>query len=245
MQLPTRRLLPLAARVQLKMCIMLMTQVNGTALGGVIPLADDLPKTIPRGAASTTALRHRYAIVLKGRVGRDALIGLQDRHRQKTLWVSRTTKIVAKQWSADGKAVALVDDRRFNRPVGFRLLLWREGRQLVTRDDVKPLKGFETVESITWSPDARYLMLHGALSMGESGTGSGDLWCFDVRRQRSRFVASLVTRWKWVSKHRLQIWTREVVQAPKSAARPIDRPRLVDCSKSASSSPDRPYPRGQ
>jgi hypothetical protein len=152
-----------------------------------------------------------------------------ERKTGRTVWrYDAGQEVKDYQWSPDSKSLALVDDRfgLWKHDWCYRLVLWRPGRRDRVLDDLRPLKRFEVLNDMGWSPDGGKLFLLGSLSQGEGDAGLNDLWCFDLHTQRS----SLLTRrkvisaeWRGSTQIRAQVWTGKWRDVPNWGRSMVER----------------------
>ncbi|MFN3652414.1 MAG: hypothetical protein ACK47B_22795 [Armatimonadota bacterium] len=181
---------------------------------------------------SDAATPRRYELEQRKISDAETRLRLYNRRTGRTVWTRTIAQVEQIAWSKDGTALAVVDDRAgvWNRSGYFRLIYWRVGERVQVRDDLRPLERFEGLIDLEWSPDNRRLLLLGGLSMGALMVGTGDLWCFDTRADRSSMLAGDhdIAAAEWLSSTGVRVRTRVLLTNEDAATALKEGTRILD-----------------
>lgn len=95
-----------------------------------------------------------------------------------------------------------------------RLLLWREGDSPAWHDTIRPLKQWEWIDQMEWSPDKGWLLFLSKPMCFSIRTA----WSLDTAEMRPWFLSQYVTRAEWSGEDRVRVWTSKWVKGAEGRA---------------------------
>ena len=158
-----------------------------------------------RGMAEPYAIDYKLNSTKSGSVLRiyDAATGrTQWQGRIGRVYFGGATKCLV--WSQDKKAVAIIDDESgyWKHSWYYRLIVWQAGRPVKIYDYLQPLHE-EGVDSLSWSPDNRRLLLQTAPG---TEVQNSNLWCLRISTSQVQFIAGGVGRAYWINSRRIRYY---------------------------------------
>lgn len=206
---------------------------------------------VARGPALPSTSSPPYVLEQRRLNAEQVRVRVFERKTNRIVWRYDAGSIgEAFRWSPDGKSVVLVDDRAslWKHSGYYRLVIWRAGQGVRIFDDLRPLKRFEALSDMRWSPDGQRLLLLGALSQGAADQGLLDLWCFHLRTQKSTMLtqqAVLSARWSDSNTVQTRLWSGRWNSLPDGSRQREERSLWLYCRQATAPPKRSNYPAGR